>query len=394
MSTDAKSLTVAQRRRETLQRTGIASRRKVDVAAPTVAFFGILILTALLVMFGLVMVLSASSVSMLHAGRSPWYTFTRQLFWAFFGLFAMLFTYRMPYDIWRKYAPYIFGFGVLLMFLPFVPGVGRSVNGARAWVGTGVLRFQPSEFLKISMLLIAAKIFTDRRKEIHNVRRTFGPVLGLMIVACGLCIAQGDLGSAIVFASIVFGVAFIAGTKIGVLGFSGFLIGLGGLAFVFSSDYRRQRWTAFFNLEETKGHAGYQVYQSMISIANGGLSGVGVGEGAGKWGYVPLAHSDFIFAIIAEEFGLIGVVAVLGMYLGLVIFGIQAALGARDVFGALVAGGITAWFGVQAFINIGGVTALMPVTGLTLPFISYGGSSLLVSMAAAGLLANIARHMK
>ena len=164
MSTNAKSLSVAQRRRETLQRTGIASRRKMDVATPTVAFFGILILTALLVMFGLVMVLSASSVSMLHAGRSPWHMFNRQLFWAFFGVFAMLFTYRMPYDIWRKYAVYIFGFGVTLMLLPFVPGVGKSVNGARAWVGTGVLRFQPSEFLKISMLLIASKIFTDRRK--------------------------------------------------------------------------------------------------------------------------------------------------------------------------------------------------------------------------------------
>ena len=158
--------------------------------------------------------------------------------------------------------------------------------------------------------------------------------------------------------------------------------------------FRSQRWTAFWHLDETKAHVGYQVYQAMISIANGGISGVGVGEGAGKWDYVPLAHSDFIFAIIAEEFGVVGVFAVLGLFLGFVLFGIQAALGARDVFGALLAGGITSWFGVQAFINVGGVTATMPVTGLTLPFISYGGSSLLVSMAAAGLLLNVARNMK
>jgi cell division protein FtsW len=215
-----------------------------------------------------------------------------------------------------------------------------------------------------------------------------------MLIASGLCVLQGDLGSAIVFAAIIFGVLFISGMRMSILVSAGAGMAVLGIMSVLPSDYRRQRWTSFLNLSETKGHLGYQVYQSMISIANGGLTGVGVGEGAGKWGYVPLAHSDFIFAIVAEEFGLLGVIAVLGMFLGLVLFGIQAALGARDVFGALIAGGITSWFAVQAFINVGGVTATMPVTGLTLPFISYGGSSLLVSMAAAGLLLNVARNMK
>jgi cell division protein FtsW len=388
------SLSVAERRRATLERTGIASRRRLTSSTPTVAFYGILALTILLVMFGLVMVLSSSSVSMLHAGQSPLRMFNRQLFWATFGAAAMFFTYRTPYLVWKKWAPVIFGFGVALMLLPFVPGWGSSSNGARAWVGNGVYRFQPSEFLKVAVLLVSAKVLADRFKEIHDMRRTFVPIALFLGLACGLCVLQGDLGSAIVFAAIIFGVAFMAGMQMRVLVGSGFLVTLLGVGAVMSSDYRRQRWTAFFNLEETKGHYGYQVYQSMISIANGGLTGVGVGEGAGKWGYVPLAHSDFIFAIIAEEFGLLGVIAVLGMFLGLVLFGIQAALGARDVFGALLAGGITAWFGVQAFINVGGVTATMPVTGLTLPFISYGGSSLLVSMAAAGLLLNVARNMK
>ena len=261
-------------------------------------------------------------------------------------------------------------------------------------MGTGVLGFQPSEFLKIAVLLVSAKVLSERFREVEDLRRTFIPVFVFMAIASGLCVLQSDLGSAIVFAAIVFGVLFIAGTRVKVLFWSGALVTALGAVEVFRSDYRRLRWTAFLNLDETKGNAGYQVYQSMISIANGGLTGVGVGEGAGKWGYVPLAHSDFIFAIVAEEFGLVGVVAVLGMFLGFVLFGIQAALGARDVFGALIAGGITSWFAVQAFINIGGVTATMPVTGLTLPFISYGGSSLLVSMAAAGLLLNVARNMK
>lgn len=388
------SMSVAERRRATLERTGIAANRKLTSGPPPAAFFGILAITILLVMFGLVMVLSASSVSMLHSRNSPMYIFNKQLFWAAIGAFVMFFTYRMPYLVWKKWAPAIFGVGVIAMFLPFVPGWGVEVRGAKAWVGTGVLGFQPSEFLKIAVLVVCAKVLAERFREVEDLRRTFGPVLIFLLIACGLCVIQKDLGSAIVFAAIVFGVLFIAGTKVSVLVGAGAVIGAAGVAEVMRVGYRRDRWTAFLNLDETKLHDGYQVYQSLISIANGGVTGVGVGEGAGKWGYVPLAHSDFIFAIIAEEFGLLGVLAVLGMFLGLVLFGIQAALGARDVFGALIAGGITSWFAVQAFINIGGVTATMPVTGLTLPFISYGGSSLLVSMAAAGLLLNVARNMK
>ncbi|MBU6240922.1 MAG: putative lipid II flippase FtsW [Acidobacteria bacterium] len=388
------NMSVAERRRATLERTGIASNRKLASGPPPAAFYGILAFTILLVMFGLVMVLSASSVTMLHSGNSPLYMFNKQLFWATIGAFMMFFMYRTPYIIWKKWAPIIFAVGVFGMFLPFVPGWGVEVRGARAWVGTGVLGFQPSEFLKIAVLLVCAKVLAERFREVDDLRRTFWPVMFFLMVASGLCVLQGDLGSAIVFAAIIFGVLFISGMRMSVLVSAGTAMAVLGILSVLPSDYRRQRWTSFLNLSETKGHLGYQVYQSMISIANGGLTGVGVGEGAGKWGYVPLAHSDFIFAIVAEEFGLLGVIAVLGMFLGLVLFGIQAALGARDVFGALIAGGITSWFAVQAFINIGGVTATMPVTGLTLPFISYGGSSLLVSMSAAGLLLNVARNMK
>jgi cell division protein FtsW len=169
---------------------------------------------------------------------------------------------------------------------------------------------------------------------------------------------------------------------------------LAALFLTLVTSSRRNRWTAFLNLDETKGSFGYQVWQSILSISNGGISGVGVGAGTGKWGYVPLAHSDFIFSTIAEEMGLIGVTVVIGGFLTLVVAGLRAALGAEERFGALLAGGITMWFALQAIINIGGVTGSMPVTGLTLPLISYGGSSLLVCMSAAGLLMNVARNMK
>jgi cell division protein FtsW len=216
-------------------------------------------------------------------------------------------------------------------------------------------------------------------------------VLGL---SSAFMLAQGDLGSAVVLSAIVFAVAFIGGAPftpmVGVA--SG--MGLITLGFVMSTPYRRARWTAFLDLARNRDHTGLQVWQSLVGIADGGLTGVGVGASRAKWGYLPLAHSDFIFAIVAEELGLLGVIAVLGSFLLLAFFGIQVALAAADRFGMLLAGGITAWIAVQAVINVGGVTGTMPLTGLTLPFISFGGSSLVATMIAAGLLLNVARSSR
>ena len=387
-------LTVAQRRRATLDRSGVSKKRQMATQAPTVAFYGLLIVSALLVMFGLVMVLSASSVTMLHSGRSAFDVFVRQLAWAGIGTFLMWGTYSFPYQMLKRFAPFIFFAAFVAMFLPFVPGLGNSVNGARAWIGEGAWRFQPSELLKLATLIYVARILSKNRRGETDLKMRLLKVVIVLVAAAGMCLLQKDLGSAIIFGAIVLSIAFVAGTSISLLSVAGIFGGLAVWFFVNMETYRRQRFTAFLDPEGNKGHWGYQVYQSMISIANGKFTGVGVGDGAGKWGYVPLAHTDFIFAIIAEELGFIGAVAVIGLFFLFIIFGIQAALGARDVFGVLIAGGITAWFGVQAIVNIGGVTGAMPVTGLTLPFISYGGSSLLVTMAATGLLLNVARHMK
>ena len=387
-------LTVAQRRRATLDRSGVSGKRQMATQAPTVAFYGLLIVSALLVMFGLVMVLSASSVTMLHSGKSAFGIFYRQLAWAGIGTFLMWGAYSFPYQMLKKYARLIFVVSFAAMFLPFVPGLGASVNGARAWVGDGAWRFQPSELLKLATLIYVARILSKNHRDMSDMSTRLVKVAGVLVLAAGMCMGQKDLGSAIIFGAMVLSIAFVAGAPISrLLGASAIGLFIGGI-FVNMENYRRQRFLAFLDLEGNKGHWGYQVYQSMISIANGGVTGVGVGDGAGKWGYVPLAHTDFIFAIIAEELGFIGAVAVIGLFFLFIVFGIQAALGARDVFGVLIAGGVTAWFGVQAIVNIGGVTGAMPVTGLTLPFISYGGSSLLVTMAATGLLLNVARHMK
>ncbi len=388
------SLTPSQRRRATLDRKGFSESRRLATKAPTRAFYWITASISMLILFGLIMVLSSSSIVAINRGGSAWNMFRKQGTWAMFGAFAMVTTYRMPYHMWRRWVTPVLIFAFFLMFLPFVPGLGISINGARAWVSLGPINFQPSEVLKLAVLLYCCNLLGRRRGEITNLQRTFIPVIVVWGISGGLCLMQGDLGGAIVFSAIILSVLFIAGAPLRLIGASAAIAGTMGLGAVMVTATRRNRWTAFLDLNGTKGHYGYQVWESILSIANGGLLGVGAGEGTGKWGYVPLAHSDFIFAIIAEEFGLVGSLGVIGGFLILAYFGIQAAIGARDPFGAVLAGGITTWFCTQAFINIGGVTGAMPVTGLTLPLISYGGSSLFMSMAAAGLLLNVARNMK
>ena len=209
-----------------------------------------------------------------------------------------------------------------------------------------------------------------------------------------LCLLQGDLGSAIVLSCIVFAVLFIAGTPMTPMVTMAGGGTLSMLAFVFTSQRRMNRFTAFLDITGHKDYLSYQTYQALVGLGTGGISGTGVGSGPSKWGYLPLAHSDFIFAVIGEELGFVGVLAVIGCFLALTYGGVQVALAARDRFGMLLAGGIVAWIAVQAVINIGGVSGVMPVTGLTLPFVSSGGSSLFVCMTAMGLLLNVARHVK
>jgi cell division protein FtsW len=276
--------------------------------------------------------------------------------------------------------------------VPFIPGLGISVRGARAWVGIGPMIFQPSEFLKLAVLLVVADVITRRSTRMGEFRQVMLPCLFVIGLAAFMMVVQNDLGSAIVVSCIGLSVLFLAGAPFWPMATVSAGMATAGVAFAMSTPYRRQRWTAFFDLASTRDGDGYQTWQSLLSISNGGFTGSGVGAGSGKWGYVPLAHSDFIFAVLAEELGFLGVFAVLGAYIALVWAGTQVVLSTRERFSGLVAGGVVSWIGIQAVINVGGVVGLMPVTGLTLPFLSYGGSSLLSMMAAGGLLLNVARN--
>jgi cell division protein FtsW len=237
----------------------------------------------------------------------------------------------------------------------------------------GPIRFQPSELLKFALIIYLTNNLGRRQRELTDFKRTFQPAVIAWVVAAGIAMAQSDLGAAIVLSGIAFTVLYMAGCPvrwIGATAFGAMIAGLGN-----------------------REHTSYQVWQSMLSISNGGTLGVGPGAGTSKWGYVPLAHSDFIFTVIAEEFGLVGSTLVIGGFFALTFLGFVVAMRAPDYSGALLAAGITVWFAVQAMINIGGVVGAMPVTGLTLPLISYGGSSLLITLGAAGLLLNIARKV-
>ena len=355
-------------------------------------FYIIAAVMAVLTMLGLVMVLSSSAVKAINNGQNGWVFFKKQLLWAILGMVALFITVKVPYTKWRNFVKVGLVGAFLLMLGVFIPGLGRNVNGAQNWLNLGPFGGQPSEVMKLALLLYSADLLARRSEHIANPKRTLRPVLMILGAACLLVLAQRDLGNGIVMAIIVLAVSFFAGVPVRPLAGAAAGMTVAGVGFVMSESYRLARWTSFLDLEANKQKTGYQVWQSLVAVASGGLTGAGVGAGKAKWGFIPELHTDFIFALIAEEMGLFGVVVVCALFAVLGYAGLQVALHAKDTFGMLVAGGVTAWLLAQAVINIMGVTGMMPLTGLTLPFVSFGGSSLLITMSAAGLLLNVARN--
>ncbi|MGI8757788.1 MAG: putative lipid II flippase FtsW [Acidimicrobiales bacterium] len=345
-------------------------------------------LVAVLNVIGLVMVLSASSVQSLQEFGSTWNYFLKQATWLVLATVALVITAKVDYRRWRRLALPLLALSGLSLAAVLVVGV--EVNGARSWFDLGPARMQPSELAKLALLLFCADLLARRAHQLHDTRLTLRPALVVSAATASLVMLQPDLGATIVIGSIVVAVLFLAGLPLARL--SGVLfVGVAGLlALAMSESYRRDRLLVFLHPTADPLNTGYQITQSLTGVASGGLFGVGLGASRAKYGFLPNAHTDFIFAIIGEELGLLGAVLVLGLFLSFAVLGVKAALRAPDRFGMLVAGGITAWVLAQALVNIGGVVGLLPITGLTLPFISFGGSSLVVTMAATGILLNIA----
>jgi cell division protein FtsW len=348
-----------------------------------------------LVVLGLVMILSASSVSSFATYGSSFLFFKKQLLWAVIGLAGFFFFARLDYRRLRGFGYVLYALVVGLLIAVLVPGVGIVAGGSARWLGAGPLSFQPSEFAKLALILFAADVFTRKKERslqvLSHVVLPLVPALGLLTV---LVMLQPDMGSALLLGAIGMGLLFVAGAPLRHLVP---VAGIGTLAAAlaaFGEDYRRARLFAFVDPWADPLNTGYQSIQSLIALGSGGLFGVGLGASRQKWSYVPNAHTDFIFAIIGEELGLLGTFVVLGMFAFLCYLGITIARRAPDRFGMLLAAGITIWMVAQALVNVGAVTAALPITGVPLPLVSFGGSSLVASMVAMGILVNIARQGK
>ncbi|MGH9247502.1 MAG: putative lipid II flippase FtsW [Acidimicrobiales bacterium] len=361
--------------------------------APT-AYVLLLAMVGVLNLIGIVMVLSASSVIALRETGSSWFYFKRELAWVAVGSVAMVAAMRIDYHRWRRLSVPLLVGAIVLLLLVLVPSAGVTVNGSSRWLDLGALTVQPSEFAKLAVILFAADLLARRWKRRDDSRLTLRPVLIVFALVAALLLVQPNLGTTLVLALIVFGILFAAGVP--TVPLSGYaLAGAGAaVALALGEGYRRRRLLAFVDPWSDPLNTGYQTIQSQVSLASGGLVGVGLGASRAKWGFLPYAHTDFIYAIIGEELGLLGASLVVGLFLAIGYLGIRTALLAPDPFGRVLAAGITTWFCGQAFVNIGAVIGILPITGVPLPFVSFGGSSLVAAMAAAGVLLNIARHAK
>lgn len=353
-------------------------------------FVGLAFLIAVLYLLGLVMVLSASSYMALNNYGNSWYHVTRQATWGLVGLVVLVIVARTDYHRWRRHAAPMLWLSLLLLLAVLV--IGSSHNGSRRWIGYGAFVIQPTELVKLTFLLWIADLLTRRAKWMHKTEATLRPVIVALGVIAGLVMLQPNLGTTIVLVGIGLSMCFVAGVPLGpIVRWTG--LGMGVLSVLaIAAPYRRARVLSFLNPMADPRGEGYQNVQSLVGLASGGFSGTGLGASRAKFGFLPYAHSDFIFAIIGEELGLVGALVVLALFVLLGVLGIRVALHAPDRFGMLLAIGVTAWFLFQAFVNIGVVVGVLPVTGVPLPFVSYGGSSLVFSMAGAGLLLAVARH--
>jgi len=352
-----------------------------------------LLLTATLCLlaFGVVMVFSASSTAALlgKSGDSAYYL-KRTVVIGAIGLLVMRVMAVRGLRLLRPLTPLLLGASFFLLLAVMLPGVGVSSNGASRWIGAGPLQLQPSELAKLSLVLYGAHVLTARPRMVRSIR-TLVPYLSTVAVACLLMIAEPDLGTAIVVCLASAALLVAAGMRLRQLAILGAAIGAVLLLAILVEPYRTQRLTGFLNPTGDPSGAGFQAIQAKIALGSGGIFGVGLGQSLQKAFYLPEAHTDMIAAVIGEELGFAGISVLLGLF-GLFCYaGLRTAQRARDRYGKLLAAGLTSLIVIQAVVNLFAVLGLAPLTGVPLPFVSYGNSSLLVMLAATGLLLNIAR---
>ena len=344
-----------------------------------------------LTLIGIAMVYSASGIKALDALDEPRYFLGWQSLWAALGLVGMLAATRFDYHRYRILALPLFAIAIVLLAAVLLPSVGTTVNGAARWLRAGPVGIQPAEFAKLALILYLGFWLGNRRDRISR-----GGTLVGFVIATGLTgilvFAEPDLGTAIVIGAIALSMYFVAGARLWLFAALALLSGMLALAGALAHPERVERLMTFIDPWKDPRDAGYQAIQALYGLALGGLSGEGLGAGREKFGFLPFPYTDSIFAILGDELGLVGTVAVMMLFLVLAYRGVRIALRAPDPMGALIATGITTWLVFQAWVNMAVVASLIPMTGITLPFISYGGSSLCVGLIAVGILLNVGRQ--
>ena len=341
---------------------------------------------------GVVMVYSASAIVASERFHDPYFFLKKQVFWALLGALCLWLALRLDYRrLEGLVVPLLLVAGVLLV-LVLVPPIGQAINGTRRWIRLGPVSFQPAELAKLALVVYLAAFLARRRDVLGDFRRGLLPPLAVAGVLAGLVLAQPDLGSCLTLVALTFALLYLAGGRVRHLALV-LAPALPVLALaIWVAPYRLRRITAFLDPWSDPRGSGFQIIQSWLAFGNGGLLGQGIGGSRQKLFYLPEAHTDFIFAIVGEELGLVGALAIVGLFVVLAWRGLRIGLRAPEPFGAYLALGITLLIATQAIVNLGVVTGLLPTKGLPLPFVSFGGSALLVTMLATGVLLNISQH--
>jgi cell division protein FtsW len=344
-----------------------------------------------LTLLGIAMVYSASGINALDALDDPRYFLGWQSLWAAIGLVGMLAATRIDYHRYRPLALPLLAVALALLVAILIPSVGTSVNGAARWLRIGPVGLQPAELAKLALILYLAFWLGARRERIGRAGTAIGFVLFTGLTGA-LVFAEPDLGTAIVIGAIALAMYFVAGARLWMFAALASLAGVLALAGALAHPERVERLMTFIDPWKDPRDAGYQAIQALYGLALGGVSGEGLGAGREKFGFLPFPYTDSIFAILGDELGLIGTLAVILLFLVIAYRGVRIALHAPDTVGALIATGVTTWLVFQAWVNMAVIASLIPMTGITLPFISYGGSSLCVGLIAVGILLNVGRQ--
>ncbi len=380
----ARSTRVARRDRES-----IPTLHRSALAPPDALLFAVV---AALIGVGLVMIFSASSATAYADFHDTAYYLKRQSIWLVVGLGAAFAAYRCDYRKIKSLAPYGVVITLFFLILTLIPHIGLAAGGARRWLGAGPISFQPSEMAKLALVVYLATALSNWGERVRSLTRGVWPILCVTLALALLILVEPDMGTASLLIFTAFVMLFVAGARVEHLALVIFVMLPAVAITVGSSSYKRARILAFLDPWKDAQNTGFHIVQSLLALGSGGAIGLGLGASRQKFFYLPEQYTDFIFAIIGEELGLFGAICVVALFVIFAYRAIRIALGAPDRFGFFLAIGCTCIIIIQAFINIGVVTSSWPVTGVPLPFVSFGGTSLVVSMIASALIINVGRH--